>query len=555
MLPRSPRPPRQPRKEPTQRPYLVFQPATYKSMQRGINLLVGAIRPTLGPKSRLVAVEKALRKEAPELLDDGGTIARRIIGLQDKDADMGAMMLRQVLWRVHEKVGDGTASTAVIFKSIFDQGVHYITSGGNSMRLRGFLEDGEKVILDELDQMRTEIQGKAALAKVAEAVCYDQPLAQFLGEIVDIVGEYGFIEIRKSNTRDYSREYVEGMYWSTGVASRDMVTDPIKHMVELENVSVFISDLAMNDPQALIPLLDTALKNEVKDLLLIGTDYSGPTLALIFAANKSPEKLRVVAEKTPGLSSIDQATAMQDFAVLTGGKALVKAAGNKLDEANLDYLGKARKARAGYDFFSIIGGKGDARQLREHLASLKNAVENQKESYERKKLQERLGKLMGGAATLYVPGSTETEITAKKELAERCANTVRAALREGVVPGGGVALLNCRQPLRDRMTKAVDEDEKAAYRILVRAMEAPIRALLDNSGEVVDEVMAEIRLAGAGFGFDVMTRRIANMSEVGIYDVAAAVKCAVGAAVSGAALALTTDVLLHRRKVQQTFEP
>lgn len=547
--------PRQPHKEPVQTPSQVFQPVVYKSLQKGINLLVNAIQPTLGPKPRLVAVENNMRQNAPELLDDGGTIARRIIGIKDKDAEMGTLYLRQVLWRVHEKIGDGTATTAVLFKAVFDQGVHYITSGGSAMRLRTFLEKGEKVILNELDKMRSEVQGKAALARLAEAVCYDAPMAQYLGEIVDIVGEYGVIEIRQSNNRQYGREYVEGMYWDTGVASRDMITDPVKHYSELENVSIFISDLAMNDPQSLIPLLDAAMQKGIGNLLLIGTEYSGSTLALIFAANKNPERFKVAAVKSPGITSIDQTAAMQDIAILTGGKALIRAAGYTLEEASLEDLGKARKIRAGYDFFSIIGGKGDARKLREHITALKVAVEVDEEYNAHKKIQERLGKLIGGAATLYVPGATETELNAKKELAERSANTIKAAMREGVVPGGGVALLGCQKVLREKLHKAVDEDERAAYRILHKAMEAPIRALLDNAGVEISDIMAEVRIAGPGCGYDLITEKIVKVNEVGILDVASAVKSAVRASVSGAALLLTTDVLIHRRKPPETVEP
>jgi chaperonin GroEL len=547
--------PRQPRKEPTQKPYLVFQPQTYKAMQKGIDLLVNAIQPTLGPKPRLVAVERSMRHDSPELLDDGGTIARRVIRLQDKDADMGAMFLRQVLWRVHEKIGDGAATTAVLFKSVFDQGVYYVTSGVNAMRLRKFLEEGEFLILKELEGMRVQVEGKEALAKLAEAICYDPPMARLLGEIIDITGEYGLVEVRKSHTSQYEREYVEGMYWNNGVASRDMITDPVTHMVEMENVSIFISDLAMVEPQALIPLLDAALQNSIGNLLLIGTEYSGSVLGLIFAANKHPEKLKVIAVKTPGLTTTDQADAMQDMAVLTGGIPRFKAASDTLEKASLADFGHARKARAGYEFFSFIGGKGDARRLRSHIATLQASLKVEEEYNAHKKILERIGKLMGGASTLYVPGSTETEDKAKRELAERTTSTVQAALRDGVVPGGGVALLDCRPMLRKKLHESVDPDERAAYQILIKAMEAPTRALLANAGLDPSEVMAEIRLAGPGFGYDVMEGKIVKMGEAGILDVAAATLGAVRAAISGAALALTTDVLVHRRKLVETTEP
>jgi chaperonin GroEL len=540
---------------PTQTPALVFQPKVYKKFQKGIDLLVNAIQPTLGPIPRLVAVESNSRADVPEFLDDGGTIARRVISIKDRDAEMGLLYLRQVLWHVHEKIGDGTATTAVMFKTIFDLGVYYVTHGVNAMRLRTYLEKGAKVILDELDKVRSEVQGKEALARLAKSVCYDAPMADYLGEIIDIVGEYGLVEVRESNNRDYSREYVEGIYWDEGVASRDMVTDPAKHYVELENASIFISNLSMTDPQALIPLLDDAILKNTGNLLLIASEYSAIVLGLIFAANKNPEKLKVVAVKAPGNNIIEQAAVLEDMAILTGGKAWVEAAGDKLVDARAESFGKARKIRAGFDFFSIIGGKGDPRKLREHINKLKGSVDVEEDYLAHKRLQERVGKFMGGAATLYVPGINEWEIKAKKELAERSANTIKAALREGVVPGGGVALLNCQAVLRNNLNKAVDENEIAAYKMLIKAVEAPIKALVYNAGADVSDALAEVRRAGPGFGYDVMTGKVVNMAAVGILDVTTAVKTAVQSSVSGAALALTTDVLIHRRNLPESFEP
>jgi chaperonin GroEL len=334
-----------------------------------------------------------------------------------------------------------------------------------------------------------------------------------------------------------------------------MITDPVTHMVELENVSVFISDLPLIDPQALIPLLDEALRNEIGNLLLIGSEFSGSVLALIFAASKTPEKLRVIAVKTPGLSSIDQSAAIQDIAILTGGVAKIKAAEDMLEKVSIADLGHARKARAGYDFVSIVGGKGDAHKLRNHISGLKGALNIEVEHNAHKRIQERIGKLMGGAATLYITGISPSEITVKTELATRTVSTLQAALREGVLPGGGVALLNCRPALLKKMHSCTEADERAAYQILIKALEAPIRALLENAGLDASDVMADIRMAGPGFGYDVMAGKIVKMTESGIYDVTTATKGAVRAAISGASLALTTDVLLHRRTMVESMEP
>ncbi|UCC62324.1 MAG: chaperonin GroEL [Anaerolineae bacterium] len=534
---------------------VVFQPTTYRSMQRGINQMVEAVRPTLGPLPRAVAIERADRGKMPELLDSGGVIVRRILELPDRDADMGAMFLRQVLWRVHEQVGDGTATTAVLFQSIYDQGVRYIVSGGNAMLLRGSLEQGLRVILDELAGMALPVEGEERLAEVAESICYDRPLAEMLGEIFDIIGEYGQCEVRSGRSRELEREYIEGMYWGGGLFSREMIADRSRLRTEMQNASVLIGDLTLEDPRQVVPVLEMAGQAGLRNLLILASKLSDGVTALLLSVSQEPEKFHAIAAKTPGATSTDQATAVEDLAVLTGGRPLVKAAGDTLGGDRLEDLGRARRAWADRNYFGIVGGKGDPRALRAHIANLRSAFSRATEAEARRKLQQRIGKLMGGSATLWVGGATETEIGARKELAKRTADALRGAVREGVVPGGGVSLLACRPALQQRLDQSTSPDERAAYRILIKAVEAPIRTILANAGYDASEVMAEIRLADRGHGFDVRSGRIVDMAQAGIWDAAAVLRAAVHGAVASAALALTTEVLIHHKEPKQEMQP
>jgi chaperonin GroEL len=539
-------------KSQTQR--VVLQPGVYQGLQRGIGCVVAAVRPTLGPLPRIVAIDRTAKNEIPELLDDGGVIARRILELPDRDEDMGAMFIRHLLWRLHEKVGDGTATAAVLFQSVFNQGVRYLAAGGNAMRLRHHLEAGLRVIRDELTGMAVHLDGKERLAEVAESICYDAPLAKMLGEIFDIIGEHGQLEIRSGRSRGLEREYVEGMYWKGGVLSRRMITDHTRMRVNMENAAILITDLEIEDPHQLIPVIEMAVQAEIRALLILATKLSDSTIGLSLTASRDPDKFRAVAVKAPGLTVGDRAAAMEDLAMLTGGRPFVNAAGSTLTGVKLDDLGRARRAWADRNYLGIVAGKGDPRALRQHIANLRTAFDKSSDPDARKKLRERIGKLMGGSATLWVGGATELEITARKELAQRTSDALRGAIIEGVLPGGGVSLLACRPGLQGRLDRSTDPDERAAYRMLIKALEEPIRTILTNAGYDASEIMAEIKQAGAGCGFDVRSGQVIPMAQAGIFDAASVQQEAVHSAVAGAALALTVDVLVHHKQPEQSMD-
>jgi chaperonin GroEL len=421
------------------------------------------------------------------------------------------------------------------------------------MALRHYLEKGMRVVLDELTGMAVHLEGKEKLAWIAETICHDPLLAQMLGEIFDIIGEYGQLEIRSGRSRELEREYVEGMYWKGGVLSRQMITDHTSLRAEMENAAILISDLEIEDPRQLIPVIEAARQAEIRSLLIIVGKLSDSAISLLLAASRDPAKFKAIAVKSPGLTAGDRAASLEDLAVLTGGHLLARAAGYTLSGVKIQDLGRARRVWADRTHFGIIGGKGNPRALRKHIVSLRAAFRQADDPDVRRKLRERIGKLMGGSATLWVGGATELEINARKELAQRTSDALRGAITDGVLPGGGVSLLACRPALQEMLDQSTDPDERAAYRILIKALEEPIRTILTNAGYDASEVMAEIKRADAGYGFDVRSGQIVDTAKAGIFDVASVQKMAVHSAVASAALALTIDVLIHRKTPKESL--
>jgi chaperonin GroEL len=526
---------------------VVFQPDSYLGMQRGINQMAEAIRPTLGPLPRVVAVEHPLKHRTPELLDSGGVIAQRLIQLPNRDDDMGAMFLRHVVRHVHEKAGDGTATAAVLLQAIYNRGVKYIAAGGNPMRLRHYLQQGSWAILTDLNAMTLQLRGKKKLARVAEAICHDPPLAKLIGEIFDIIGEYGRLEVRAGNSRALEREYVEGMYWQSQLVSREMITDHKKLRTELQDPAIFISNLDLDKAEQLLPVLKVTKQAEISALMVVANKFSEEVIAFLLANSKA-DKFEIIAVNAPGMGYTKQEAALQDMVMLTGGQPFMKTAGQRsLNGIKIEDLGRARRAWADLYHFGIIGGKGKPRTLRQHIADLRASYKRAEKAEEREALQQRISKLISGSAILKIGGATNAEVRARKENAERTAEAMRGAMIEGVVPGGGVSLLACRPALQRLLDQATDSDEKAAYHILIEALVEPFCTIVANAGYDPSLAMAKIMQAGPGQGFDVRTGRVVDVVEAGILDTATAQKTAVQSAIASAALALTTEVLVHHK--------
>ncbi|RMF00352.1 MAG: hypothetical protein D6768_13015 [Chloroflexi bacterium] len=537
-------------------PGVVFQPDVYRGMQRGINQLVDAIGPTLGPRPRIVAIERiAQRGKSPELLDSGGLIARRIVELPGRTTDVGAMFLRHVLWQVHQTVGDGTATTAVLFQKIFNEGVRYVTAGGNAMVLRRHLETGLQVILDELDRMAISLSGAEKLAQMAESVCYDAPMAATLGEIFDLIGEHGRLEIRDGRSREVEREFVDGSYWESGALDKKAISQNVDLTVRMVMPFIFISDLPLDAPQKILDDLTTAKKAGAPNALLIGSTISDDVAGMLHQINAGSKGFQVIAAKTPGKTPTEQAAALADIALLTGGQPYLKDAGNALGTVKAEDFGQARRIWVDKNHLGIVRGQGNPAQVRDHINKLRRAVDRATDARARKALQLRVGRLLGGTAVLWVGAPTESEITMRKALAQRTADTLRGAIRQGMVPGGGAALLACRPAVAKTLAQSHTTDERQARQILLSALEAPLRTIVRNAGFEDSVVIGRLNHNHRGFGFDVNSGVVANMAQAGIWDSTATVKTAVHSAVTGAALALTTDAFVLHRKRAQAGEP
>lgn len=531
---------------------IVFQPELHRAFQRGIQQVVDAVRPTLGPMPRHVANARMMRSQLPELLDDGGTIARRIIDLPNRTENAGAMLVRHMLWQLHKSVGDGTATAAVIFERIYNEGVRYLASGGSAMRLRQHLEAAVPSIMDCLEAQSMPISGERMLTQVAESVCHDAELAAALAEIFDVIGPYGRLEIRPGRTRGFETEYIDGTYWKSGVFSERMIHDKLRNRRQLQNVAVFISDFELQDPHDLIPLMKAAVRPDVNSLVIVAKQMTN-ALNQLLIMNEKPDTFDIIAVRVPGTAVPEQSENLIDLAALTGGRVCFSAAGDSIRSVQWEDLGRSRRAWADQEYFGIVAGQGNPCARRERIAQAKARWAKADDATEKKRLQRRIGNLLGGSAVLKVSGVTKVDANVMQTLAERTAEALRSAMLDGVLPGGGMALLACRDALK--RASAEDADERAAYLILQKALEAPACAIAMNAGYDAGVIMAQYQRSGVKTGFDVTRGEMVDMAQAGIYDSAAVVKTAVQTAIHTAALALTTDVLIQHRNPVESSAP
>jgi chaperonin GroEL len=529
---------------------VVFQPGTHEGLRRGINQMTDAVIPTLGPLPRIVALNQVVTDKMPEMIDKGGVIARRIIALPDRDADMGAMLTREMLWGLQDQYGDGTATAAVLLRAIYNEGLKYIAAGGNAMNLKRSLEAGLKMVIEELDQMTRPVRGRDDLVRIAETICQDSELAAILGEVFDHIGEYGQLEIRRLRSRKIYREYVDGMFWQAKPFSRDLIKDVATKRVRLEDPAILITDLEIGKAEQLIAPMQVAQKAGIKSMLIVATKLETEALAAVMV-NQDPDKFHAVAVQTPGSGRRGQENAIEDMAIITGGQPFRRIAGDTLKNVRVEQFGRARRAWASYDRYGIAAGKGDPRTIREHLKTLKGQYDQETDPQKLEELRERIGSLGGGAVLMRVGGATEHQIKERKELAEHTAGALRAAIREGVLPGGGAAFLACRSRFQEAFDQTTDPDEKAGYGILLKALESPARTIYKNAGYEPSQVMAKLSIAGPNSTFDVFSGEVVRLDESGIYDVAAVQKAAFFSAVSTATLALSVDVLVHHKKPRE----
>lgn len=532
---------------------LLFQPETRDALKAGIDTLAGAVIPTLGPLTGAVALDDATRKGSPELLDDGGVIARRILQLADRDADIGAMLLREALWEQRELCGDGAATAAALYQTVFSEGSRFISAGGDAMLLRQQLEAGSKIMLEALQAQTHDISSPEEIERLALSISGDQEIARALADIFDVLSPHSPIDLRDGG-RDLRHEFFLGSYWESKVPSDIVFEGVAGKRVELKNTAWLISDFELEDLNALVALVTGAYEAGYDSLAIVAKSFSAQVIAAQ-GANSRMEDFKLVYIEPEGLVD-EQAAALEDLASITRGKVLRTLTGHSPGDISQDMLGRSELAWLDRNRFGIIAGCADESALRNEIETLERRYERSDDARRQAVLRQRIGRLRGGSAVVYAPGSSESEMRYQTDLIERTVAAIRSALLAGVLPGGGTALLRCIERLRETCSASSDPQERAARQILIEAAAAPCRQLLRNAGhEAPGIVIDKILSGGNGATYDLRAGHAAEPAQESLIDSAAVVMSAVRHGIGGAALALTVDTIVHRVNPPLAIEP
>ena len=507
-------------------------------MLRGVDVLADAVRVTLGPKGRNVVLEKSFG--APRITKDGVTVAKEI-ELEDRFENMGAQMLREVASKTADEAGDGTTTATVLAQAIVKEGAKSVAAGSNPMDLKRGVDLAVATVIAELRSKARKVTSNAEIAQVGtiSANC-DEEIGRFISEAMQKVGNDGVITVEEAKSLNTELEVVEGMQFDRGYISPYFVTDADKMRVELENPYILLEEKKLSNLQAMLPLLEAVMQSG-RPLLIIAEDVEGEALATL-VVNKLRGGLKVAAVKTPGFGDRRKAM-LQDIAVLTGGDLISEDLGIKLENVTLNMLGKAKKVIITKDDTTIISGGGKKADIEARVSQIRRQIEDTSSEYDSEKLQERLAKLAGGVAVIKVGGATEIEVREKKDRVDDALNATSAAVEEGIVPGGGVALLRATKALKT--LKGANDDQKVGINIVRRALQAPLRQIAENAGEdgavVVGKILDKDDYA---FGFNAATGSYGNLVRQGVIDPAKVVRTALQDAASIAGLLITTEAMV-----------
>ncbi|MBY5765523.1 chaperonin GroEL [Rhizobium leguminosarum] len=505
---------------------------------RGVELLNNAVKVTLGPKGRNVVIDKAYG--APRITKDGVSVAKEI-ELEDKFENMGAQMVREVASKTNDLAGDGTTTATVLAASIFREGAKLVAAGMNPMDLRRGIDLGVTAVVKEIKARAMKVKSSGEIAQVGTiAANGDAAIGEMIAKAMDKVGNEGVITVEEARTAETELDVVEGMQFDRGYLSPYFVTNAEKMRVELEDPYILVHEKKLGSLQAMLPILEAVVQTG-KPLLLISEDVEGEALATL-VVNKLRGGLKVAAVKAPGFGDRRKAM-LEDIAVLTAGQMISEDLGIKLENVTLDMLGHAKRVLIDKESTTIIDGSGEKAAIQARIQQIKAQIEDTTSDYDKEKLQERLAKLAGGVAVIRVGGATETEVKEKKDRIDDALNATRAAVEEGIVPGGGVALLRAKSALTGLTGE--NADVTAGISIVLRALEAPIRQIADNAGFEGSIVVG--KLAGSNDhnqGFDAQTETYVDMIEAGIVDPAKVVRTALQDAGSIAALLITAEVMI-----------
>ncbi len=514
-----------------------------QAILRGVNILADAVKITLGPKGRNAVIEKKFG--APIITKDGVTVAKEI-ELQDPLENMGAQMVKEVASKTSDVAGDGTTTATVLAQAIFREGVKTLAAGANPMAVKRGIEKAVEVAVEEIKKLHKDVKGDMIVQVGTISANNDKQIGSIIAEAMKKVGKDGVITVEESKTMETALEVVEGMQFDRGYLSPYFVTAPERMECVLEDVCILIHEKKVSSLRDLLPLLEQTTKIN-KPLLIISEDIEGEALATL-VVNKLRGTLQCVAVKAPGFGD-RRKEMLEDIAILTGGKAITEDLGIKLENVKLEDLGRAKKVIIDKDNTTIIEGAGKANEIEGRIKQLRTQVEDASSDYDKEKLQERLAKLVGGVAIIKVGAATETELKEKKARVEDAMHATRAAVEEGIVPGGGVALLRCI-PALEKLN--LQEDEAIGVNIVKRALEEPTRQIAQNAGHEGAIIVGRVRDSkDENFGFNAETGEFGDMIKAGVIDPAKVTRLALQNAASIVALMLTTEVLIADIKEEE----
>jgi len=518
-------------------------------MLRGVDILANAVRVTLGPKGRNVVLDKSFG--APRITKDGVTVAKEI-ELEDKFENMGAQMVREVASKTNDNAGDGTTTATVLAQAIVKEGAKYVAAGMNPMDLKRGVDQAVGEAIKSIEKSSKKVKDSHEVAQVGTISANgDTSIGKMIAEAMQKVGNEGVITVEEAKSLETELDVVEGMQFDRGYLSPYFITNAEKMVAELEDPYILIHEKKLSSLQAMLPVLEAVVQTG-KPLLIVAEDVEGEALATL-VVNKLRGGLKVAAVKAPGFGDRRKAM-LEDIAVLTSGEMIAEDLGIKLENVTLQMLGRAKKVRIEKENTTIIDGAGKKAQIQARVAQIKAQIPETTSDYDREKLQERLAKLAGGVAVIRVGGATEVEVKEKKDRVDDALNATRAAVEEGVVPGGGVALLRAKRAVST--LKSDIDDVQAGINIVLKALEAPIRQIAENAGVEGSIVVGKINDSKSQtFGFNAQSEQYVDMIEAGIIDPAKVVRHALQDAASVASLLITTEAMIADRPKKDTPAP
>jgi len=515
---------------------LKFNEDARRALERGVNILADAVRVTLGPKGRYVVLDK--KYGAPTITNDGVTIAREI-EVEDPFENQGAQLVREVATSTNDVAGDGTTTATLLAQAIVREGLKNVAAGANPMALKRGIEQAVDAVVENLKTQSKEVSGKEDIARVATISAREREIGDVIADAIEKVGKDGVVNVEEGQTFGLELEFTEGMQFDKGYLSPYMITDPERMEAVLEEPYILVANQKIGAIKDLLPVLEQVIQAG-KPLLIVAEDVEGESLATI-VVNKLRGTFTAVAVKAPGFGD-RRKRMLEDIAVLSGAEVITEELGLKLENTKVSQLGKARRVVIDKDTTTIIDGAGDSEAIKGRIKQLKSEIDDTDSDFDREKLQERLAKLAGGVAVVKVGAATETEMKEKKHRVEDALQATRAALEEGIVPGGGVALLNATGSIK--LENFSDPDERTGAQIIIRALEEPLRQLAYNAGLEGSVVVDKVRTAAEGLGLNVDTNEIEDLVKAGIIDPTMVTRSALQNAASIAKSILMTEAIV-----------